>query len=51
MTTNKRRDKSRVSIDEDIAQDLAERKMITIDAIGRIRGFSKALRNMGWGKQ
>ena len=51
MTDNKRRGKSRVTIDEDIAQDLADRRLISIDAIGRIRGFSEALRKMGWGKK
>ena len=51
MSDNKRRGKSRVTIDEDIAEDLAARRMITIDAIGRIRGISDALRRMGWGKK
>ncbi|MCK9591414.1 MAG: hypothetical protein M0Q91_05325 [Methanoregula sp.] len=51
MVNNKRRSKSRVTIDEDIAEDLAERRMISIDSIGRIRGISGALRRMGWGKK
>ena len=51
MAVNERRRKSRVTIDDDIAEDLAERRMITIDAIGRIRGISSALRKMGWGKK
>ena len=51
MTDNKRRGKSRVTIDEDIAQDLAERQLIRFDTIGRIRDFSGALRRMGWGKR
>ena len=50
MASNKRRNKSRVSIDEDIAEDLASRRMISIDSIGRVHGLSEALRRMGWGK-
>ena len=50
MADNKRRGVHRVTIDEDIIEDLAARKMIDIDSIGRVRGISGALRRMGWGK-
>jgi hypothetical protein len=50
MVDNKRPIVHRVCIDKDIIEDLAERKMIDIDSIGRVRGISGALRRMGWGK-
>jgi hypothetical protein len=50
MASNQRKNKSRVTIDEDIVQDMADKGMVLIDDIGRVRGVSDALRRMGWGR-
>ena len=51
MPPNTRKGKSRVTIDDDIVDDLSERGMVLIDTIGRVHGVSDALRQMGWGKK
>lgn len=45
-----RKGRSRVIIDDDIVDDLADRGMVLIDTIGRVHGVSNALRQMGWGR-